>query len=455
MEIKEIIQNQREFFNTNSTKPVRFRVTQLKRLKHILQQNEDLLNDAIYKDFKKSVFDNYSTELGLIYNEIDRAVRKLHKWVKPKRVRTDLANLPGRSYTIADPLGVSLIIGAWNYPYNISLIPVVAAMAAGNCVVLKPSELPANASSAMARLINQNFDAKYLVVVEGGIPETTELLNQKFDKILFTGSTKVGKIVYQKAAENLTPVTLELGGKSPVFFTQNANLKIGVKRLVWSKFLNAGQTCIAPDYVLAHSSIKKQFIERLKEEITQSSYSTENGNYVQIINDRNVKRLEQLIDSTKVIIGGEVNKEDRLISPTVMDNVTLEDAVMQEEIFGPILPVIGYDNLQDAIDQVKSLPRPLSVYVYSQSKAEVKQVFNQLSFGTAMVNDSTIHFANSNFGFGGVGESGFGSYHGKTGFDTFSHFKSIIKKPTWFELNIKYHPLTSNKLKLVKWLLKW
>ncbi|MDC8003715.1 aldehyde dehydrogenase [Aureisphaera galaxeae] len=453
--MKELIDNQRWFFNTHTTKDIRFRLQQLRTLKRALKANEQLLYDAIYADFKKSEFDTYATELALVYHDIDDAVKNLHKWSRKKKVKTNLVNFPAKSYVIPQPLGVALVIGAWNYPYQLSLAPVVAAMAAGCTIVLKPSEIPSGTSATMKKVISEHFSEEYFAVVEGGVPETTELLKQKFDKIFFTGSTFVGKIIYKAAAEHLTPVTLELGGKSPAFVTEDCNLKMAVKRLVWGKFLNGGQTCISPDYILVHRSIEQRFLELTKAEIEKEHYSVENGNYVQIINDRNVERLQKMIDPEKVYHGGEVDEEERIISPTVMHNVTFGDAVMQEEIFGPIMPVIAYDSLDEAVNKVIDLPKPLSCYVFTNSKKAKNKVLNEILFGGGGVNENVVHIANPNLPFGGVGTSGMGSYHGEDGFRAFSHYKSIIEKTTLFELPLKYYPHTPRKLWWIKQFFKF
>ena len=366
--MKPIIDQQRAFFNQNMTRNVDFRIKQLKTLKKALSENESQLHKAIYDDFKKSEFDNYTNELALVYHDIHQAIKNVKRWAKVKRAKTNFINFPARSYIVPEPLGVSLIIGAWNYPYQLSLAPVVAAMAAGNTIVLKPSELPKNTSHVMHKIISEYFDPAYFTVIEGGIPETTALLNEKFDKIFFTGSVPVGKIIYQAAAKHLTPVTLELGGKSPAIIDKNCNLKMTVKRLVWSKFLNAGQTCISPDYILVHRSIHDQFLELAKNEIENSHFSTDHDNYVQIINEKNTERLVKMIDKTKVYHGGHFDVSQRYIEPTIMSNVTFDDAVMQDEIFGPIMPVIAYDSIDEAVELVKSRPKPLSCYVFTNPK---------------------------------------------------------------------------------------
>ena len=449
--MEQIIALQREFFNKNSTKDIDFRRKQLKKLHNALKENEPLLYDAIYKDFKKSEFDTYSTELSILYKDIREARKMLYKWIRKEKVGTGILNFPATSYIYPEPLGVCLVIGAWNYPYQLSFAPVIAAIAAGNTIVLKPSELPSNTAAAIAKIVKENFDPEFFAVVEGGVEETQELLKQKFNKIFFTGSTKVGRIVYHAAAKNLTPVTLELGGKSPAIVTESCDLKITARRIVWGKFLNAGQTCVAPDYVLVHKSIRDKFLNQLKGEIINQDFSFENANYVQIINEDNYKRLVGLIPYEKVYHGGKVRPEDRYIQPTILENVVFEDAIMQEEIFGPILPVISYDTLEEVIQMVKSLSAPLSCYVFTKSKAVKKRILTEIPFGGGAFNDSVMHLTNSNLPFGGVGESGMGNYHGEAGFKAFSHFKSIMDKPTWLDPKIRYSPHSDFSLKLMKW----
>ncbi len=456
MTITDIHKSQQVFFNSNKTKDINFRIEQLKTFKQLLKENEHLLYEAIYDDFGKSKFETYTTELALIYHEINGFIKNIKKWSKRKHVATGIANFPAKSYIIPEPLGVTLVIGAWNYPYQLSLAPVVAALGAGNTVILKPSELPAKTSQVMAKIINNNFPHDYFHVVEGGVKETTALLECRFDKIFFTGSIPVGKIIYQAAAKHLTPVTLELGGKSPAFVLADANIKITAKRLVWAKFLNAGQTCVAPDYILVDKSIEQKFLKALKTEIEQH-YNNEDGlseNYLQIINTKNFDRLSVLIDENKVYLGGVTNREKRFISPTILKDVTFQDDIMKDEIFGPILPVLSFTNLDETIKNVKEQPKPLSFYVYSKNRKTINRILKDISFGGGAVNDSVMHLSNSNLPFGGVGSSGIGSYHGKYGFDTFSHYKSILDKPFWLELNIKYAPYSRRKLKLIKWLIE-
>ncbi|WP_203292809.1 aldehyde dehydrogenase [Luteirhabdus pelagi] len=448
--MQDLFQAQRSFFNAGKTRPISFRIQKLKELKALLQENETVLYEEIYKDFKKSEFETYTNELVLLYHEIKIAINNLKSWAQRKSVSTGLVNLPGKSYIISEPLGVSLVIGAWNYPYQLSLAPLVPAIAAGNTIILKPSELPKHTSAIMAKLINNHFDPGFLKVVEGGVPETTELLKLDFDKIFFTGSPKVGTIVYEAAAKNLTPVTLELGGKSPTFISADCDLKLTVKRLVWAKFLNAGQTCIAPDYVMVDEKIHDDFVEKCIAEINKVSYSIENGNYVQIINKDNVDRLQKMIDYEKVVYGGTVEREERFIEPTLMTGCSFTDTVMQEEIFGPILPILKYSSLSEAIEKVIQLPKPLSCYVFTKNKSVRNEILSKVSFGGGAVNDAVMHISNSELPFGGVGQSGMGNYHGEAGFKAFSHYKSILQKTNWFELPLKYPPYTKSKLKWIK-----
>ncbi len=455
MNIEVLFEKQQQFFQNNATKSVAFRISQLKKVRDILKNNEQRLFEAIYADFGKSAFETYITELGIMYEEINSLIKHLPYWSKRKRVWTGLANFPAKSYILQEPLGVTLVIGAWNYPYQLSILPALTAMAAGNTVIIKPSEMPSRTSEIMAELINSNFDQHYIHVVQGGVEVTTELLELPFDKIFFTGSTHVGRIVYQAAAKHLTPVTLELGGKSPTFVLKDADVTMTAKRIIWAKFLNAGQTCVAPDYVLVHRGIEPQLLDALRSE-TSNMYNFKDGipeNYLQIINERNFDRLKELIDEEKCIYGGSHDRTRRFIEPTILHNVQFTDKIMEDEIFGPILPVLSFEDLDEAIKRVKDRPKPLSCYIYGKDKKMIDKILHEVSFGGGCINDSIMHLSNSRLPFGGVGHSGMGSYHGKAGFDSFSHHKSILEKPFWFEAPIKYAPYTSWKKKLVKWLL--
>ncbi|WP_374363945.1 aldehyde dehydrogenase [Cloacibacterium sp.] len=453
MNYTEILQSQKTFFNSHKTKDLNFRKTQLKKLKNLIKKHENQLYEAIYKDFGKSEFETFGTEISFIYKDIDYYLKNLNSLAKPKKVKTNIVNQLGSSKIYREPLGNCLVIGAWNYPYQLTLTPVVAALAAGNTCIIKPSELPENTMKAMARLINENFDSAFLYVVEGGVEETTEILKLKFDKIFFTGSPRVGKIVYQAAAEHLTPVTLELGGKSPAFITENADLEVAARRIVWGKFINAGQTCIAPDYLYVQENIKPKFIEILLFEIKKRNYHENAEHFCKIINERNFDRLEKLINKEKVIFGGETHREKRYISPTVLDHVTWEDTVMQEEIFGPILPILTYKNLDEAIEKVIEGEKPLSAYIFSNNAKEQTKILEKLSFGGGCINDTLMHISNHHLPFGGVGNSGLGNYHGKFGFDAFSHQKAILDKSIYLEPELKYPPYTDGKLKILKKLL--
>lgn len=448
----ELVEKQKKFFNSNKTKDLRFRKNNLKLLLNILKNNEEKLYQAIFQDFKKSEFETFETELALIYHEIKLSIKKLPVWAKKKKVNTDLANMPGRSYIISEPLGNTLVIGAWNYPYQLSILPAVAALAAGNTVIIKPSELAKNTSKIMAEIINQAFDKNYLHVIEGGIEETTELLKQKFDKIFYTGSSQVGKIVMKAASENLCPVILELGGKSPAIVLEDANIKMTAKRIVYGKFLNAGQTCVAPDYLLVQKNIKEKLITEIKRQINIIHGKTpiESEALVRIITKRHFDRITKLIDHKKVIIGGNFNEDDLFISPTVIDNVSWKDEIMKDEIFGPLLPIIEFENIEDIINKIKERPKPLALYLFTNSSSLRKRIFNEVSFGGGMLNDTITHLTNANLPFGGVGYSGMGNYHGKYSFDAFSHHKSIIQKTNLIELFIKYPPYTKFKMKIIK-----
>lgn len=453
MEIEKILLKQKDFFKTHQTKSLSFRKMYLEKLRDLIITNENVLFEAINKDFGKSGFDTFSTEISFILNDIDYYLKNLKALAKPKKVRTNLVNQPGSSKIYTEPLGCVLVIGAWNYPYQLSLSPVIAAMAAGNCCILKPSEIAENTMNAMSFIINENFPSEYLYVYEGGIEETTVLLQLKFDKIFFTGSTKVGKIVYKAAAEHLTPVTLELGGKSPAIVTKNANLEIAAKRIVWGKFLNAGQTCVAPDYLLVEETIQEQFLEMLRKYIKEFKYEPGSEQYTRIINQRNFQRLIHLIDKEKIYSGGNFDEEELYIEPTILHHIDWNSEIMQEEIFGPLLPVISFQSYNAALNNVSELEKPLAAYLFTNNSEEKETFTRKLSFGGGCINDTVMHLSNDNLPFGGVGGSGIGNYHGKYGFEAFSHQKAILEKATWGEPNIKYPPYSEKKLNWIKKLL--
>ncbi|QEM07179.1 aldehyde dehydrogenase family protein [Mucilaginibacter rubeus] len=447
--MEELVKAQRDYFNSNATKPVEFRITQLQKLKGILKENTVQLNEAVFKDFGKGTFENIVTELFIIHQEIDDALKNLAKWAAVKPVETDGFNQPGESFIVPEPLGVSLIIGAWNYPLNLTLSPAVAAIAAGCTVVLKPSRQTEHCSKLMASLINNNFDPAFFTVVEGGRVETNALLEQQFDKIFFTGSVPVGKIVYQAAAKHLTPVTLELGGKSPAIVLPDADLQNAVRKLVWGKFINGGQTCIAPDYIYVHRSVETQFLQLLKDEIVRADYRIENNNYANIITVENTERLVNLIDQQKVVLGGGYDIEGRIIEPTVMTNVTWDDKIMQDEIFGPVLPVMTFEDLGNIISVIKQQAKPLALYLFTADDAATQRVLSEVSFGGGAINETIMHTANGALPFGGVGNSGTGNYHGEAGFRSFSHYKSVLKKPVSGEPDFRYPPHNDEKIAAV------
>lgn len=450
MNFESILTEQRVFFNSQKTKNLKFRKMYLKKLKEVILNNEELIYEAIYKDFGKSKFDTFTTEISFVIKDIDYFLDNLNSLSKPKSTRTNLANQFGSSKIYPEPLGCALVIGAWNYPIQLSLSPAVAALAAGNTCILKPSEIAENCMKIMSKLINNNFPKEYFYVAEGGVEETTQILKLKFDKIFFTGSPKVGQIVYEAAAKHLTPVTLELGGKSPAIVTKSADFDVAAKRIVWGKFLNAGQTCVAPDYILVDEKVKDSFLDTLKSYILKFNYTSNSEEYTQIINEKNFERLIKLIDQSKIFYGGKSDAEHRFIEPTIMHNVTWNDAVMQEEIFGPILPVLTFQNFNEALLQIAAQEKPLSAYLFSDNAEEKEEFISKISFGGGCINDVIMHLGNDNLPFGGVGNSGMGNYHGKFGFQAFSHQKSILDRATWGETDFKYPPYSEDKLNWIK-----
>ncbi len=425
----------------------------LEKLKSVLIKNERLLYEAIYADFGKSKFDTFTTEISFVIKDIDYNLKHLNSFSAPKKVKTNIVNQLGSSRIYNEPLGCVLVIGAWNYPYQLSLSPLVSAIAAGNCAILKPSEIAENTMKTMAKMINENFPSDYVYVAEGGIEETTEILKLKFDKIFFTGSPKVGKIIYEAAAKNLTPVTLELGGKSPAIVTENANFEVAAKRIVWGKFLNAGQTCVAPDYVLVDEKVKDKFLEYVKSFIKTFDYQPQSEHYTRIINERNFDRLLNFIDKDKIYYGGNTDREKLYIEPTVLNNVSWDDFVMQEEIFGPILPVVSYKIFNEALNKITEGEKPLAAYIFTEKNEEKRMFTEKISFGGGCINDVMMHLSNDHLPFGGIGNSGIGNYHGKFGFEAFSHQKAVLNRATWGEPNFKYPPYTEDKLKWIKKLL--
>ncbi len=452
-EIAQIISQQRKYFSSGKTKDIDFRIAQLKKLKLALVENFELIAQALKADLNKPQFETYLTEL-VVTKEIDYALKHLKSWTKPKKVPMPLEQFPSYGSLCAEPLGVVLIIGAWNYPLQLIISPLVGAIASGNCTVLKPSENAPHTSRVLAKIIQQYFDESYIALVEGDKETSEQLLAQKWDRIFFTGSTAIGKIVMAAAAKHLTPVTLELGGKSPCIVDTDIDIEVTARRIVWGKFINAGQTCIAPDYLLVDKTIKQELLKAIAKYIKEffGDNPESSPDYARIIDDKQFLRLTNLLKNGEIVIGGEHNQATGYIAPTVIDKVSLEDEVMQTEIFGAILPVIAYDNLAEAIALINQQPKPLAIYIFSRNKTLQQQVCSQTSSGGVCINDTLMQFGVSVLPFGGVGDSGIGSYHGKASFDTFSHYKSILNKTFRLDFNLRYPPY-QGKLAFLKKLL--
>ena len=454
--IEEMVKRQRACYEEGRTMGLEQRRKALDTLEQAILSSEQKLYDALKKDLGKSRAESYMCEVGLTLSEL-RFVRKhLKKWSREKRVLTPLAQFHAKSFTVQEPYGVVLIMSPWNYPVLLTLEPLIGALAAGNCCVLKPSAYSPATSAVMKQMIEDAFPEEYVTVVEGGREENQNLLSQKFDYIFFTGGVQVGKLIMEKASANLTPVTLELGGKSPCIIDKSANLKLAARRLAFGKYLNCGQTCVAPDYALVHEAVKEEFLRLLKSEI-RTMYGEEplqNPDYGKMINRKHFDRVLGLMKEEKLILGGESDVASLRIAPAVMDHVTEDDAVMQEEIFGPLLPVLTVGSMEEAIAFVNRRPKPLALYLFTENREVEKNVLEYTSFGGGCINDTIIHLATSRMGFGGVGNSGMGSYHGKKSFETFSHEKSIVKKYTWIDLPMRYQPYTSWKEKLVRMFVK-
>ncbi|HIW49804.1 MAG TPA: aldehyde dehydrogenase [Candidatus Blautia intestinavium] len=455
-EIKDLVSRQRRYFLTGETLPVESRLEALKKLKKCIQEHEQEINEALKADLGKSAFESHMCETGLVLSELSYMIKNTPSYAREQTVPTPLAQFSSRSYRKPSPYGVVLIMSPWNYPFLLSIDPLIDAIAAGNTAIVKPSAYSPNTSRVIEKILSQCFDRSYVAVVTGGRAENTCLLNEHFDYIFFTGSQHVGREVMEKASRYLTPVTLELGGKSPCIVEKSANLKLAARRIVFGKYLNCGQTCVAPDYIYCDREIKDELIRQIKKQIRKqySASPLDNKNYGKIINEKHFSRILGLIDSQKVVHGGENNPDTLQIAPTVMDNVIFEDAVMQEEIFGPVLPVLTYDSLDEAIGKINSMAHPLALYIFTSDKSAAEKVTSRCSYGGGCVNDTIIHLATSEMGFGGFGESGMGAYHGKDGFDTFTHYKSIVNKKTWIDLPMRYQPYRKLNEKLLKKFLK-
>lgn len=450
-EITALVEKQRRFFATGQTLDVEFRIAQLKRLRDGVKREEAALLQALEADLGKSGYEGYMCEMGLLLSEIGYLIRHIRSFARAKRAPTPLSQFPARSFRQPMPYGCTLIISPWNYPLLLTLEPLADAIAAGNTAIVKPSAYSPAVSAAIARLLGDLFPEEYVAAVTGGRAENTALLDEKFDLVFFTGSQTVGKEVLSRCARHLTPAVLELGGKSPCIVDETADIPLAARRIVFGKFLNCGQTCVAPDYVLCHSSVKDQFLLEVKKQIRAQfgENPLNNPDYGKIINEKHFRRLMGLLEGAKVYCGGEADSPR--ISPTVLEGVQWEDPVMGQEIFGPILPVLTFDRIEDVLNRLDDAPKPLALYLFSRDKARVRQVMGRARFGGGCVNDVVVHLATSSMGFGGVGESGMGAYHGKTGFEAFSHEKSILDKKCWLDLPMRYQPYHS---KLNRWLLR-
>lgn len=450
-QIKTIMEGQRLYFNTGVTKSINFRVDNLNRLKKVIIENEAEILEAIKKDLNKAPFEAYETEIGMVLEELNFMIKNIKKWAKPKRVHPPIMHFLSKTYTVAEPYGITLIMSPWNYPFQLTMAPLVGAIAGGNCAVIKPSAFSPNTSKIISDIIKDTFEQSYITVIQGGRAENEALLEEKFDYIFFTGSVEVGKVVMTAAAKYLTPVTLELGGKSPCIVNEDANIDLAAKRIVWGKFLNCGQTCVAPDYILVQKNIKKDLIEAMKKYICEfyGENPCVNNDFPKVINEKHFNRLLSLIKDLNILIGGKSNPKTLQISPTIIDNVTWNHGIMKEEIFGPLLPILEFENIDEVIKVVNSHPKPLALYLFTNCKDVEKEIVTNISFGGGCINDTIVHLASSYMPFGGVGESGMGSYHGKASFHTFTHTKSILKKSNAIDINLRYPPY-KEKLNLLK-----
>ncbi|RXT05263.1 aldehyde dehydrogenase [Ammoniphilus sp. CFH 90114] len=450
-----LVNKQKQFFRSGKTKEMTYRLDALEKLRNGIREKEESLLHALKADLNKSEFEAYTAEIGVLLEEIRFTIKNLRVWMQPEKVKTPMTHLGSASYIYSEPYGTALIISPWNYPFQLAIAPLIGAIAAGNCAVIKPSELTPRTSEVLGDLISEMFPEEYISVVQGGVETSQALLGEKWDYIFFTGSVPVGKVIMEAAAKHLTPVTLELGGKSPCIVHEDANLKLAAKRTAWGKFMNAGQTCVAPDYLYLHRKIKEEFL-RYFQEATEELYGAEplkNLNYTRIVSEKHFRRLRSFMNNGDIFMGGKVNEEGLAIEPTVLTNITWEDPVMQDEIFGPILPVMEYEQLSEVIEGIHQHPNPLALYIFSESKTTQQEVLNQVSFGGGCVNDTLYHLASPYLPFGGVGNSGMGAYHGKGSFDTFSHKKGVLKQTTRFDIPFRY-PNVKDGLKKIKLFLK-
>lgn len=452
---RDVFESKKRFFQEGNTLSYDFRISQLKKLKESIQKYEEDIVNALKLDLNKSEFEAYTSEIGIVYSELNQAIKNLRKWMKVKRVRTPIFLKPGKSYIVPSPKGVVLIVSPWNYPFNLAILPLIGAIAAGNCVILKPSSKSKNTAQVILKIIKESFREDYITCLEGGSEEVNMLLESfRFDHIFFTGSVNVGREIMIKAAKNLTPVTLELGGKSPAIVWKDANINHAAKTITWAKFYNGGQTCIAPDYLLLHEDIKDEFISRMKEYISRFYGANGDENISRIIDENRYNRLLELMAGGDMLIGGKTDKERLFICPTVLDKVTMESEIMKEEIFGPILPIISVKTVEEVKGIVEKNPYPLSLYVFTEDEILEKDIVESIRFGGGCINDAISHFVNKNLPFGGFGFSGMGRYHGKYSFEEFSHYKSIFKAISRLGMNLKFPPYTNEKLNMAKRFLK-
>lgn len=455
-QIEEIVSAQREYFMRGKTLGADFRKEQLDKLQAAVRKYEQEFLDALKKDLNKPAFEGYGTEIGLVLDELAYIKRHFKKWMKPERVHTSLVNFPSVSRIYKDPYGVALIMSPWNYPVLLTLDPLIGAIAAGCCAVVKPSNYSPNVSALIKKMLEEIYSQEYVAVIEGGREANQTLLTQKFDYIFFTGSVKVGKLVMESASKNLTPVSLELGGKSPCIVDETADLELAAKRIVWGKYLNAGQTCVAPDYLLVHEKVKEELLEKILFHIKKSYGPAPqiSESFPKIVNGKHYERLMGLMGSGKILIGGTGSTERCQIAPTVLDGVEWDSPVMQEEIFGPILPVLTFATVKEAVELVNARPKPLACYYFTSKKDREKTILQKVSFGGGCINDTVMHLVSSHMPFGGVGNSGMGGYHGKDSFDTFSHRKSVLKKSRLIDMPLRYPPYKDFYFKVMKKILK-
>lgn len=442
----------RAYHESGKTKSLEARLDALDQLERMVRENTEQICQALFEDLHKPQQEALISEIAVTLEEIVVAKKNLKKWMRPKTRKAPLALWPSKNRVFSEPLGVILIIGPWNYPFQLTLVPLVGAVAAGNCAIVKPSELTPQTSRLIKNLVERYFSSDFLRVISGGIPETTALLGLKFDHIFFTGSTPVGKIVMQAAAKNLVPVTLELGGKSPVIVCEDADLDLAARRIVWGKFYNAGQTCVAPDYLYVHDHVAERLTEKIKSRILSQfgDRPSESRDFARIVNSRNTERLAKLINPDKVVLGGTVDIQSNYVEPTLMRDVSWDDKVMGEEIFGPILPILTYRDLDHLFAIIRSKPKPLAAYFFSRSREQQKAFIEQLSFGGGCLNDVVLHLSNPFLPFGGVGDSGMGRYHGEDSFKTFSHSKGVMVRYGAFDLSARYAPYSEKKLSLLR-----